>query len=140
MKNKITVLFFFTVILSLQPAYAYNFINRLIMGKNGMVVDKDEFFTPRIQPEWIVPVSPQFSPEDAEYVHQTAKQTNYFVELEFWVNEKGDVIDAQILNANLADFKTEEILSAAKKAKMTYNFKPNTHFPFRFISSFYFLN
>lgn len=86
MKNKITVLVFFTVILSLQSAYAYNFINRLIMGKNGMVVDKDEFFTPRIQPEWIVPVSPQFSHEDAEYVHQTAKQTNYFVELEFWVN------------------------------------------------------
>ncbi|MDR0235049.1 energy transducer TonB [Acinetobacter sp.] len=140
MKNKIMALIFLTALSSLHAAYAYNFINRLIMGKNGMVVDEDVFFTPRIQPEWIVPVSPQFSPEDAKYVHQTAKQANYFVELEFWVNEKGDVIDVQILNANVADFKTEEILSAAKKAKMTYNFKPNTHFPFRFISSFYFLN
>ncbi|WP_228269459.1 hypothetical protein [Acinetobacter bereziniae] len=52
----------------------------------------------------------------------------------------GDALNTQILKANITDFKTEEILSAAKKAKMTYNFKPNTHFPFRFISSFYFLN
>lgn len=140
MQNKLTALILIILISSLQSAYAYNFINRLIMGKNGMVVDKDEFYTPRIQPEWVIPVNPHFSAEEIEYVHKTLNKEHYFVELEFWVNENGNVIDVNILDANITDFKTDEILNAAKKAKMTYNFKPDTRFPFRFITSLYFLN
>ena len=133
------IFIFLIAIMFHQSTYAgFNFLNRLVMGKNGMTVDEDVFHTPNLQPEWIKSPKPQFSREDFEYLRHVLGHDYYFAEIEFLVDEQGNVLDAQLLSTNGIHFKDEEILKAAQTAKMKYDFKQNTQFPFRFKSSFYF--
>jgi len=49
-----------------------------------------------------------------------------------------NVLDVKLLTTNGVKFKNEEILKAARLAKVKYAFKEGIKFPFKFKSSFYF--
>lgn len=121
-----------------NPTYAgFNFLNRLIMGNNEVTLN-DGSKAPNLQPDWFISPKPNFSREDFEYLRNVLKHDFYFAEIEFQVDAQWNVLDAKLLSTNGVKFKNEEILKAARLAKLKYDFKEGTKFPFKFKSSFYF--
>ncbi len=125
--------------MSLSHAHAgFNFLNRMIMGKNGITPTDESFEINWYQPEWIQSPKPEISREDFYYLRNVIGQDFYFAEIEFQVDVQGNVVDAKILSSNGVTFKNQEILRAALAAKVEPKFKQGTVFPFTFKAPFYF--